>query len=108
MPQSLNSPRYFMATVGTPAGVSLRPVLVASLHETHSPAWPRAIWSVPEGTDLAASSFVFTTSGEIAGLAVREPTGLAIVPWEVVVQKPPGFSMVNGRQPWTFAWRFVR
>lgn len=84
MPQSLNSPQYFMATVGTPSGVSLRPVLVASLHETHSPAWPGAIWSVPDGTDLTASSFVFTTSGEIAGLVVREPAGLAIVPWEIV------------------------
>lgn len=84
MPQSLKSPQYFMATVGTPAGVSLRPVLVASMHEAHSPAWSGAIWSVPEGTDLAPSSFVFTTSGEIAGLVVREPTGLAIVPWEVV------------------------
>jgi S1-C subfamily serine protease len=83
MPQSLKSPQYFMATVGTPAGVSLRPVLVASMHESHSPAWSGAIWSVPEGTDLAPSSFVFTTSGEIAGLVVREPTGLAIVPWEV-------------------------
>ena len=74
-----------MATVGTPASVSLRPVLIASLHEAHSPAWPGPIWSVPEGTDLAASSFVFTTAGEIAGLVVREPTGLAIVRWDLVV-----------------------
>jgi hypothetical protein len=84
MPPSLNSPLYLMATVGTSSGVSLRPVLVASLHETQSPAWQGAIWSVPEGTDLTTSSFVFTTSGEIAGLVVREPTGLAIVPWEIV------------------------
>ena len=96
MPQSLNSPQYFMATVGTPSGVSLRPVLVASLHETHSPAWPGAIWSVPEGTDLTASSFVFTTSGEIAGLAVREPTGLAIVPWEVVREEAT--RILNGER----------
>ena len=84
MPPSLNSPQYFMATVGTPSGVSLRPVLVSSLHEAQSPAWQGSIWSVPDGTDLTASSFVFTTSGEIAGLVVREPTGLAIVPWEIV------------------------
>jgi S1-C subfamily serine protease len=85
MPSSLGDPRYFMATVGTPAGVSLRPVLVGALHETRSPAWPGPIWSVPAGTDLDASAFVFTTSGEIAGLVVREPTGLAIVPWDLVV-----------------------
>jgi S1-C subfamily serine protease len=85
-----------MATVGTSSGVSLRPVLVASLHETHSPAWPGAIWSVPEGTDLTASSFVFTTSGEIAGLVVREPTGLAIVPWEVVREEAT--RILNGER----------
>ena len=97
-----------MATVGTPSGVSLRPVLVASLHQQVQSrmAWPS--WSVPEGTDLTASSFVFTTSGEIAGLVVREPLGLAIVPWEVVREEATGFSMVNGRRSWTFAWRFVR
>jgi len=96
MPQSLNSPQYLMATVGTPSGVSLRPVLVASLHQTYSPAWPGAIWSVPEGTDLTASSFVFTTSGEIAGLVVREPTGLAIVPWEVVREEAT--RILNGER----------
>ena len=74
-----------MATVATPTGVSLRPVLVGPLHETESPAWPGPIWLVPEGTDLATSTFVFTTSGEIAGLVVREPTGLAIIPWDTVV-----------------------
>jgi len=87
MPRSLNSPQYFMATLGTPSGVFLRPVLVGSLHETHSPAWPGAIWSVPNDTDLTTSSFVFTTSGEIAGLVVQEPSGLAIVPWEIVRQE---------------------
>jgi hypothetical protein len=85
MPSSLGDPRYFMATVGTPAGVSLRPVLIGALHETRSPAWPGPIWSVPQGTDLDASAFVFTTSGEIAGLVVREPAGLAIIPWDLVV-----------------------
>jgi hypothetical protein len=61
MPPALNTPQYFMATVGTPSGVSLRPVLVASMHESHSPAWPGVIWSVPDGTDLTPSSFVLTT-----------------------------------------------
>jgi hypothetical protein len=96
MPQSLNSPQYFMATIGTPSGVSLRPVLVASLRETQNPAWPGAIWSVPDGTDLTASSFVFTTSGEIAGLVVRETTGLAIVPWEIV--RAEAMRIINGER----------
>ena len=84
MPQSLDNPRYLMATVSMPGGVSLRPVLVSSLLEVRSPAWPGPIWLAPEGTDLTPSAFVFTTSGEIAGLVVREPIGLAIVPWEIV------------------------
>jgi S1-C subfamily serine protease len=85
MPPGLDGPRYLMATIGTPTGVSLRPVLVGALHEIESPAWPGPIWSVPEGTDLAASAFVFTTSGEIAGLVAREPPGLAIIPWDIVL-----------------------
>jgi hypothetical protein len=84
VPPALDTPRYLMATVGTAAGVSLRPVLVGSLHESRSPAWSGPIWSVPDGTDLGASSFVFTTSGEMAGLVVREPAGLAIIPWDIV------------------------
>jgi hypothetical protein len=84
MPQSLDTPRYLMATVSTSAGVSLRPVLVGSLLEVRSPAWAGPIWLTPEGSDLAASAFVFTTSGEIAGLVIREPVGLAIVPWQIV------------------------
>ena len=43
LPSALNSPRYLMATVATPTGVSLRPVLVGPLHETESPAWPGPI-----------------------------------------------------------------
>jgi len=86
-PSAVDGPRYLMATVGTSAGVSLRPVLVGALHEIESPAWPGPIWSVPEGTDLPASAFVFTTSGEIAGLVAREAPGLAIIPWDIVVDE---------------------
>ena len=98
MPPGLDGPRYLMATIGTPAGVSLRPVLVGALHEIESPAWPGPIWSVPEGTDLAASAFVFTTSGEIAGLVAREPPGLAIIPWDIVLAEATRI-LDRGRAP---------
>jgi PDZ domain-containing protein len=98
MPPGLDGPRYLMATIGTPAGVSLRPVLVGALHEIESPAWPGPIWSVPEGTDLAASAFVFTTSGEIAGLVAREPPGLAIIPWDIVLAEATRI-LERGRAP---------
>lgn len=85
IPAGLANPRYMMATIASPAGVSLRPVLIGALREVRSPAWPDAIWSVPEGTDLASSTFVFTTTGDIAGVVVREPAGLAIVPWDIAL-----------------------
>ena len=96
---ALDSPRYLMATVGTAAGVSLHPVLVGSLRETRSVAWPGAIWAVPDGTDLAASAFVFTTAGELAGLVVREPIGLAIVPSDILLEEATRIRNQAGSQP---------
>jgi S1-C subfamily serine protease len=51
---------------------------------------------VPDGTDLTPSSFVFTASGEIAGLDVREPIGVAIVPWELVREEST--RIINGER----------
>jgi len=96
---ALDAPRYLMSTVGNPGGVSLRPVLVGSLHEVYSAWWPGSIWAVPEGTDLAPSAFVFTTSGEIAGLVVREPIGLAIVPWDTLLAEATRLRTQAGSQP---------
>ena len=84
-PPNFDSPRYLMATSATPQGVSLRPVLVGSLHPTRSAAWSGPVWVVPSGTDLDTGTFVFTTDGELAGLVVREPAGLAIVPGDVAI-----------------------
>jgi hypothetical protein len=84
VPPALDSPRYLMATRATPDGVSLAPVLVGSLVEARSPAWPGPVWLSPPGTDLEPGSFAFTTSGEIAGLVIDEPDGPAIVPWDFV------------------------
>lgn len=84
VPPSLDRPRYFMAAVAAEREVLLRPVLVGALVESYSPAWSGPIWSAPPGTDLQAGSFVFTTDGEIAGLAIAAPNGPAIVPWDFV------------------------
>ena len=96
---ALDAPRYVMSTVGTRGGVSLRPVLVGSLREAYSAWWPGAIWAVPDGTDLAPSAFVFTTSGELAGLVVREPIGLAIVPWDILLAEATRLRAKAGSQP---------
>lgn len=88
VPSTLDTPRYLMITVSTPGTVSLRPVLVEALHEVKSPAWPGPIWALPRSTDVVSGSFVFTTTGDLAGLVVDEsPVGMAIVPWDVVIEE---------------------
>jgi hypothetical protein len=85
VPLALGSPHYLMATSASPAGISLTPVLVGSLHPVHSAAWSGPIWIVPEGTNLTSGSFLFTTSGELAGVVALEPAGTVIVPGDVVI-----------------------
>jgi len=111
-PPDLDGPHYLMATATTPAGVSLRPVLVGSLHQTRSSAWSGPIWAVPAGTDLETGSILFTTSGELAGVATREANGPVIVPGGVVIAdatrlmqlgSPPGADLRIDVQPLTDA-----
>jgi hypothetical protein len=87
VPPSLQDPRYLMATLASPDGVSLRPILVGSLRESRSPAWPGPIWAAPEGTDLEAGAFAFTPSGENTGLPDtdrrwRVPSAMATQYWK--------------------------
>ncbi|HET9359985.1 MAG TPA: PDZ domain-containing protein [Vicinamibacterales bacterium] len=84
-PPDLGSPHYLMATSASPAGISLNPVLVGSLYPVRSAAWSGPIWVVPEGTYLETGAFLFTTSGELAGVAALEPDGTVIVPGDVVL-----------------------
>lgn len=84
-PPDLASPHYLMATSASPAGISLSPVLVGSLFPVRSAAWSGPIWVVPEGTYLETGAFLFTTSGELAGVAALEPEGTVIVPGDVVI-----------------------
>jgi hypothetical protein len=84
-PPDPGSPHYLMATSASTAGISLNPVLIGSLHPVRSAAWSGPIWVVPEGTDLETGAFLFTTSGELAGVAALEPEGTVIVPGDVVV-----------------------
>jgi hypothetical protein len=84
-PPALGSPHYLMAASASPAGISLTPVLVGSLHPVQSAAWSGPIWVVPGGTDLDTGSFLFTLDGELAGVATLEPAGTVIVPGNVVL-----------------------
>jgi S1-C subfamily serine protease len=68
-----------------------------------SPLWTDPLWAVPQGTDLAPGSLLFTANGEFAGLAIRHADTVAIIPGETVLQEadrlltsPPGPSGVLG------------
>jgi S1-C subfamily serine protease len=96
-PRQPQRPRYLVVSAVSPAGVSLRPVFVGSLDAIESPLWSEPLWAVPEGTDLAAGSFVFTSDAELAGLVIGHGGALTIVPGATVLAEaerlvvmPPG------------------
>jgi serine protease Do len=65
-------------------GISLRPVFVGALHDIDAPLWSEPIWALPNTTDLAPNTFVFTPDGAFAGLVVDVDDRLALVPGETV------------------------
>jgi S1-C subfamily serine protease len=96
-PRQPQQPRYLVASDVSPEGVSLRPAFVGSLDPIDSPLWSEPLWAVPGRTDLAAGSFLFTNSAELAGLVIAHGGGLAIVPGGTVLAEaerllatPPG------------------
>ena len=84
-PRQPQQPRYLVASAVSLEGVSLRPAFVGSLDPLVSPLWSEPLWAVPGHTDLAAGSFLFTNSAELAGLVITYRGGLAIVPGGTVV-----------------------
>jgi hypothetical protein len=96
-PRQPQQPRYFVASDVSPERVSLRPAFVGSLDPIDSPLWSEQMWAVPERTELAAGSFLFTNNAELAGLVITYGRGLAIVPGGTVLAEaerllaaPPG------------------
>jgi hypothetical protein len=84
VPTSLDTPQYLLATTVTATAIRFRPVLVLALNETASPAWSGPVWTLPRGTDIEPGALVFSADGELAGMALRVPDGVAIVPAEVL------------------------
>ena len=84
-PRQPKQSRYLFASDVSPDGVSLRPVFVGSLSPIESPLSPEPLWAVPGRTDLAPGSFLFTSSGELAGLVIARGADLAIVPGRTVL-----------------------
>jgi S1-C subfamily serine protease len=84
-PRRLQQPRYLIASDVSAKGVPLRPVFVGSLEPVDSPFWPDAVWTVPERSDLATGSFLFTGDAEFVGMVTGSGAGRAIVPGAVVL-----------------------
>jgi hypothetical protein len=83
-PQQPETPRYLWATTNSSAAVSLRPVFVAGLEPITRPAWPGQLWKMASPADVEPGAFVFTTSGELAGLVIEDAGGRAIASPQVL------------------------
>jgi PDZ domain-containing protein len=80
VPRVLDYPRYLIAAEFLQGRLALRPQFVSGLFPASSPIWGGEIWRVPEGAAIRQGTFVFTTDGALAGLAVRFDDGIALVP----------------------------
>lgn len=98
-PRLLDYPRYLVAADVSGRHVALRPVFIGGLVSTTSPFWPGELWGLPPATEIAPGTFVFTTDGAFAGLAVRHDGGVALVPATLllsVVERLPQQSVEAG------------
>jgi hypothetical protein len=96
-PQNLDAARFLLAAQASADGeIAFVPVFVSGLRAERSRAWHETIWRLPPGTTIAPASFVFSTRGELAGVAVSDGTDVAIVPAPVfeaaaraLIESPP-------------------
>jgi hypothetical protein len=98
-PRLLDYPRYLVAV--DPAGdlVALRPLFVSGLFPRVSPLWSGEIWALPPATSIAPGTFVFTTDGALAGLAVEYEGSPALVPAALVLNAAERLRQENARAP---------
>jgi hypothetical protein len=91
-PRRLTEPRYFVAADVSAAGAALRPVFVGALSPIDSPLWPAPIWAVSASTDVTNGTFILTSEGAVAGVAVAYDGGIAIVPAAVLLGVAEGLA----------------
>jgi len=73
-------PQYLVSANIAGRGLALHPVFIAALEPVENPRWHAPVWAVPGPAALTPGTFLFSTSGRFAGLVVRDPTGVRIVP----------------------------
>jgi S1-C subfamily serine protease len=98
-PGRFDYPRFLMAADVSGDGISFRPVYVGSLSPLTSPIWAGTIWALPEATEIAPGTFVFTVEGEVAGLVVERDGRHAIVPAGTVVAAADRLAREGPRRP---------
>ena len=85
VPRLLDYPRYLVAAELAGDSIALRPVFVGGLFPVASPLWSGEIWVLPDATAMTPGTFVFTTDGVFAGLAIDHRGRAAIVPPAIVL-----------------------
>jgi len=81
-PRRAESSRYMLVTDLSEGGLTLRPVFIGAFHASDSPVWGAPVWTVPAHTDIRPGTFLFTTTGALAGLVIDHEGLPGIVPAE--------------------------
>ena len=61
-------------------GPTTRPVFIGRLDEVEDPSWSAPISVIGGATDVTPGALLFSLDGRFAGMAIRTPNGVAIVP----------------------------
>jgi hypothetical protein len=86
-PRTVDYPRYLVAADLTRDGnLSLRPVFIGSMTQIDSSIWNGLLWRLPPIVDLVPGTFVFTTDGLVAGVAVEDAGVPALLPAPAVIE----------------------
>jgi hypothetical protein len=103
--QQIDYPRYVLVTDVSHGRFSLYPVFVGHLSASRNSAWSADVWGMSSYSTVPNGTFVFTTSGLLAGLVIGQPETPAIVPAATVIsiaqrlleegQGPPGWLGID-------------
>jgi hypothetical protein len=98
-PRVLDYPRYLVAAEFTEEKLALRPVFIGGLFAAPSTLWGGDLWRLPRAAAIQPGTFVFTSEGAFAGLAVREDDGAALVPATHLLRMADDLLRNGARRP---------
>jgi PDZ domain-containing protein len=80
-PDRVDEPAFLVSAVRSQEGILLQPLYIASMQTaTDGVLWPGPIWTVPAEVTLSPGTFMFSTDGELVGVAIERSGAAAIVP----------------------------